>query len=160
MLIRLTKLNDSRHALEIERAGRRERVELETRSTLHHDLTHLAVEEAAGIDHGFFGALAGGTSLAELRAADEGTLPYTAPMMEVERAVVVLQPLCKVDQDPRALHARITDSLAVQGATPPSWFDVELVTAVRERLRRLLGQWRATPYGATMELEWKTRERR
>ena len=40
MRIRLTKLSDHRHTLEIERDGRRERVELETRSTLHHDLTN------------------------------------------------------------------------------------------------------------------------
>ena len=157
MHIRLTKLNDARHALEIERAGERERIELETRSTLHHDLTHLAVEEAAGLDHGFFGALASGKSLAELRAPAE---EYAAPMMEIERAVVVLQQLCKVDEDPAALHARIRASLALQDAVSPEWFTVELVTAVRERLRRLLGQWRATPYAATLELEWRERERR
>jgi hypothetical protein len=75
-------------------------------------------------------------------------------MLEVERAVVVLQRLAKVDEDPAALHAHITDMLAVQGESPPSWFTVELVAAVRERLRRLLGRWKATPYGAAMELVW------
>lgn len=152
MLIRLTKLSDRRHALEVERDdGRSERVEVETRSTLHHDLTHLAVEEAAGIDDGFFGSLAAGRTLAELAGSAQ---EYAGTGMEVERAVAVLQQLAKVDEDPAALHARITAALAVQGAAPPSWFTVELVAAVRERLRQLVGRWKATPYGAALELCW------
>jgi hypothetical protein len=159
MRIRLTKLSDRRHVLEVERDGRCESVELETRSTLHHDLTHLAVEEAAGIEHGFFGSLARGKTLAELAGrSGASALEYDGPMLQVERAVAVLQRLARVDEDPAAFHARISDSLAIQGESPPSWFTVELVTAVRDRLRRLLGQWRATPYGATMELCWAGEE--
>jgi len=153
--IRLTKLDDRRHVLEIERGGRSERVELETRSTLHHDLTHLAVEEAAGIDQGFFGALAAGRSLAELGAGvRDGAPEYVGPMLQVERAVVMLQQLTRRDEDPAELLARIRASLAHQNASPPSWLTLELVAAVRERLRRLLGQWRATPYGECLELRW------
>jgi len=156
MLIRLTKLSDQRHVLEVERADRsRERAELETRSTLHHDLTHYAVEEAAGLEHGFFGSLAAGRTVAELSGrAGEGTLAYAGPMLEIERTVAVLQRLAKADEDPAALHARITALLALQDETPPGWFTLQLVCAVRERLRQLVGQWRKTPYGATLELTW------
>lgn len=154
MRIRLTKLGDHRHVLEIVREpGARERVELETRSCLHHDFTHFALEEAAGIEHGFFGSLAAGRTLAELGAGG-GALEYAGPMLAVERAVAVLQHLAKQDEDPSALHARITELLAIQESEPPDWFTLELVAAVRERLRRLVGEWRATPYGATLELAW------
>jgi hypothetical protein len=154
--VRLTKLRDEQHALEIERDdGTRERVELETRSTLHHDLTHFALEQAAGIDRGFFGSLAAGKTLAELSGrAGEGLLEYTGLMLQVERAVAALQRLAKVDEEPAALHARITAMLAVQGESPPAWFTVELVTEVRDRLRRLMGRWRSTPHRGSMELRW------
>ncbi len=153
MRILLTKLNDERHALEIERGdGRRERVELETRSTLLHDLTHFAVEQAAGIDHGFFGALASGSTLAEL--GGRTGKDYGAVMLEVERTVAVLQKMVRSDEPPAAVHARIVDLLRVQGETPPPWFTLALVTDVRERMRRLFGRWKATPYGTALELIW------
>ena len=157
MRIRITKLSDQRHTLEVERDGYRESVELETRSTLHHDLTHLAVEEIAGIQHGFFGSLAAGKTFAQLAGrAGEGALEYAGAMLQVERTVAVLQGMAKTKEDPLALHGRITAMLATQGEVPPTWFTVEFVTKVQERLRRLLGQWRATPYGAAMELVWTT----
>jgi hypothetical protein len=40
------------------------------------------------------------------------------------------------------------------GATMPAWLTVPLVVSVQERLRGLLGAWRATPYGGTMQLAW------
>lgn len=157
MLLRFTKLDDRRHVLAVEVAGRAERVELETRSTLHHDLTHLAVEELAPVTGGFFVALAAGTALDDVaRQAQEGWLAGT-DAMRVERAVAVLQRLAKVDEDPAALHARIVASLAVQDEAPPDWFTPALVAGVRERLRALVGRWRATPYGGTMEVAWERR---
>jgi hypothetical protein len=156
MRIRLTKLNDARHALEIERDdGRRERVELETRSTLLHDLTHFAVEEAAGLDAGFFGSLAAGKTLAELaQGAAEGMGQYAGEALQIERTVAVLQRMPKTGEGPGAAHDRITAMLAVQGERPPAWFTLELVTGVHDRMRRLLGHWMATPYGSAMELDW------
>jgi hypothetical protein len=160
MRILLTRLNDERYALEIVRDDRRrERVELETRSTLHHDFTHFAVEEAAGTDAGFFGSLAAGKTLAELSGRDPSGAPdYAGEMLQIERTVAVLQGMAKTREDPAAVHARITDLLAVQGVSPAPWFTLELVTLVQGRLRQLVGQWKATPYGATMELVW-TRNR-
>jgi hypothetical protein len=149
MRIRLTRLDDRRHVLEIKRAdGSHERAELETRSTLRHDLTHLALEEAAGIDDGFFGSLAAGRALAALSGAI-----YTGRMLALERAVAVLQSLSR-DADPRDVHARVVASLALQDEAPPAWFTAELVVAVHARLRALLGLWGSTPYGGAMELTW------
>jgi hypothetical protein len=56
---------------------------------------------------------------------------------------------------PCALHARFVASLALQSEVPPRWFTAELVAAVRLRLRELLGRWRATRYGASLELDWR-----
>ncbi len=155
MRIRLTKLDDRRHALEIERDDRsRERVELETRSSLHHDLTHFAVEQAAGMQHGFFGSLAAGKTLAELSGSGPAAPEYTGAMLAIERAVAVLQGMAKSDEPPGVVYERIVALLAAQEASPPAWFTRALVADVHERLRRLLGQWKATPYGKTMELPW------
>ena len=155
MRIRLTKLSDQRHAFEIERDDRRrERVELETRSCLLHDLTHFALEEAAGIDAGFFGSLATGKTLAELSRGDEAGAPqYTGLALEVERTVAVLQKITR--ESPAAAHARITAMLALQGESPPEWFTPELVSRIHERMRALVGRWKATPYGSAMELDWR-----
>ena len=35
---------------------------------------------------------------------------------------------------------------------PPRWLSGAFIDAVRERMRRLEGQWKATPFGETMEL--------
>ena len=78
-------------------------------------------------------------------------------MLQIERTVAVLQGMAKTKESPAAVHARITAMLAVQGERPPDWFTLDFVTRVHERLRRLVGQWRATPYGSAMELDW-TRE--
>lgn len=159
MRILLTKLSDERHALEIVRDDRRrERVELETRSTLLHDLTHFAVEQAAALDHGFFGSLAAGKTMAELGGrSEQGPPQYTGDMLQIERTVAILQRMTKTKEEPAAVHEQITAMLATQGEAPPPWFTVDLVTLVQERMRRLVGQWRATPYGASMELLWTTR---
>jgi hypothetical protein len=152
MRILLAKLTSDWHALEIERAGgQRERVELETRSCLLHDLTHLAVEEAAGIEGGFWGSLAAGRTIAEM---SQGAA-YTGTLLQVERTVAVLQGPAAAQEDPAIVHARILDLLAVQGASPPSWFTVPFVARVNERVRRLQGHWKATPFGGSMELTWE-----
>ena len=54
MLIRLTRLTNERHRLEVVRDdGTREARELETRSALPHDLVHYAVETEAGLGASF-----------------------------------------------------------------------------------------------------------
>lgn len=153
MLLRFTRIDERRHALEVVRAGRTQRVVLETRSTLHHDLTHLAVEELAPVDRGFFVELARGTTLDELAGRADG---YEGPALQVERCVAVLQGLASTDEAPAALHARIVASLAVQDEAPPPWFTADFVAAVRARLRGLLGRWRATPFGESLEVTWGT----
>ena len=41
---------------------------------------------------------------------------------------------------------------------PRDWVTPDFVTRARERLRRVQGQWRATPFHQTMELEFLRRD--
>lgn len=40
------------------------------------------------------------------------------------------------------------------GIALPSWLDDAFVLAVHERMRHLVGRWKATAYGGAMELTW------
>jgi len=40
------------------------------------------------------------------------------------------------------------------GASMPDWLTEPLVEGVNQRMRALLGQWRATPRGGEMVLSW------
>ncbi len=147
MRIVWTKLTDERHRLTLVRAdGTSESVELETRSTLVHDLVHYALEAEGGFERGFFGTLAHGTSMSELT----GAMMTEAPGSElavVERLVGPFQSLWKGALDP----ARYVE---LAGAAAPGIVDAAFVARVQERLRALVGRWRATPFRAGMELEW------
>jgi hypothetical protein len=55
---------------------------------------------------------------------------------------------------PADVVAGIERYVAALDATMPAWLTEALVVAVQERLRRLVGAWRATPHGGTLELEW------
>jgi hypothetical protein len=152
MLIRFTRLSNERHRLEVVRAdGTRESHELETRSTLLHDLAHYAVEVEAGLEESFYGRLAQGLTYAELTA----TPPKTSEAIETERVVVLVQNVHSRGDaavTPEGLVRKIIASFSATESPPPSWLDVDLVARVLERLRRVQGRWRATPFHRTMEL--------
>ena len=149
MLIRLTRLSNDRHRLEIRRAdGSTEARELETRSLLAHDLVHYSVEAEGQLVSGFYGALARGAHLTD---------PFepTGEAMMIETIVGPMQSALaanRLSEPPEAFIAGIAAYLAQTGRVPPAWLTPDYVSAVRERLRQVLGQWRATPFGETMEL--------
>jgi hypothetical protein len=147
MRIAFTRLTEQRHRLEICRAdGSAEAVELETRSVLLHDLVHYAVEVEAGIEDGFWGLLAHGTTMAAL---SEGTMsaPPSAGIALAERLVGPMQSVWQGRFDP-ALYVERFRPVA------PGIVDAGFVDRVRDRLRALWGHWRATPFRSVMELTW------
>jgi hypothetical protein len=155
MHILFRKLPGPHHELVIVRSdGRRESVLCETRSTLLHDFIHHAVEGAAHIESGFWGRLAAGRTLAEMN--DRAGLPSpdeAAEMATVERFVGALSGATK-GVPAAELVAGITRYAAgTQEAVPP-WLTEAVVLEAQERLRRLVGAWRATPPGAAVELDW------
>ena len=159
MLIRLTRLTNERHRLELIRDdGTREALELETRSALLHDLVHYAVETEAGLNASFYGRLARGETYEALTAG-----PAADPeAMQTEAVVGRLQGIAKNDTWPSVDPASFAESLAAGfsslGHEPPAWLTGDLIVRVRERLRRVQGQWRATPFHQTLALEFPARE--
>lgn len=161
MLIRLTRLTTDRHRLEVVRNdGSRETREMETRSTLLHDLVHYAVETEAGLDASFYGRLASGATYEALLTGPAAS----AEAMQTENVVVRIQGIAKNDAwsgvDAPGLTESIAAGFRASGQEPPAWLTAELIVRVCERLRRVLGQWRATPFHDTLVLEFPTRRSR
>jgi len=158
LTIRLTKISDDRHRLEIVRAdGSAEGVELETRSFLVHDLIHYAVESTAGLRDSFWGQLASGRTFADLHDAvamrpgeRRGTIAGEAG--ETETIVGIFTGMAMGRTTPEATHAAIEDVFEVHQRALPPWLTFAFATEVAEKLRRLRGEWKALPYGRTMEL--------
>ena len=155
MLIVFHKVSDERHTLEIRRAdGRSEQISCETRSYLFHDLLHYAVESEAGFHDGFWGELASGKTLAELNERTTQSMGEAgSPMLMVEQIVGALTTTMKgrsVQDVVAGLH-RNADALSW---TIPQWLTPSFVKAVQERMRGLLGRWRSTPFGHSMDLSW------
>jgi hypothetical protein len=156
MRIMFRKISDERHALAIVReGGPRDEVDCETRSTLVHDLLHYAVEAEARLATGFWGNLAAGLTLAEMNDRTGAPLGAgVADMAAIEQIVGALSGAVK-GRSAADMVAGMRRFAAALGATMPDWLTEAFIEAVQERMRRLLGRWRATPYGATMDLDWR-----
>lgn len=153
MLIRLTRLTNERHRFEIVRDdGTRESHELETRSTLLHDLAHYAVETEAGLGDSFYGRLAQGVAYADLTAVP----PTTPEVMQTEVVVALMQNAFKDGRSPGTDAEQCARDIAAAfrstGGEPPAWLTPDFIARARACLRRVQGQWRATPFHETMEL--------
>ncbi len=144
LIVRFTRLNPTHHRFEVIRPdGTRDVRELETRSLLTHDLVHFALESEGKLAHGFYGALARGASY-ETEAA-----------MEIEYVVGPLQGLLKGEFDPETFVERLRAVRENTEARMPEWLTADLVVRATARFRQLQGQWRATPFGQTMELTFE-----
>jgi hypothetical protein len=147
LVVRFTRLNPTHHRFEAIRAdGTREAREFETRSLLLHDLVHFAVESEAKLKGGFYGTLAEGANYDAPREGSEA--------MAIEYVVGPLQGALKGDIDPEAFVTRLRGVQASMGFAMPDWLTADLISGALERLRQLQGQWRATPFGQTMELRF------
>ncbi|MEZ6022166.1 MAG: hypothetical protein R3C16_01845 [Hyphomonadaceae bacterium] len=147
LIVRFTRLSPTHHRFEAIRAdGERETRELETRSLLLHDLVHFALESEAGLRDGFYGRLARG---ADYNAPAEGDAAW-----DIEGIVAPLQSALKGEVDAAAFVARIRTLRESVGGEAPSWLNEALITRTLARVRQLQGQWRATPFGETMELRF------
>lgn len=141
MEIAFTKISDDRHAVSVARAdGTSERIELESRSFLRHDLAHFAIESELPIRNGYWGCVASGASL-----TGDGVAGSEAQF--AESLAGPIQTLFRTNAGPDA-YATLLDEAA------RSRDDGDLATRVYERIRRLRGHWKATPYGGDMELVW------
>jgi hypothetical protein len=153
--IELRKMSDLEHELTIVRPdGGRETARCETRSTLTHDLLHYAAEREAGVQTGFWGTLAAGRTLADMNDRTGVALGGSGPgVMAIERIVGPLTAAAK-GAAPDALARRLADYLAETGDRAPDWLTPGFVAAVQQRMRRLLGAWRAVEFGQVLSLDW------
>lgn len=141
MRIAFTKISDEKHAVTITRAdGTSERIELESRGFLRHDLAHLAIELELPIRKGYWGCVSSGASL-----TGEGVAGSDAQL--AESLAGPIQTLFRTDAGPEAYSAFL-------GKSAPKSAGPGLAARVYERVRQLRGHWKATPYGADMELVW------
>ena len=144
--VSLTRLSPKRHRFEALRAdGSRVTLDLETHSCLLHDLVHFALESEAGLNGGFYGALACSGAYEDMNVGD-------GERRAVERVVGPLQGALKAEIDAEAFVARFRAVQESIGANAPAWLTPDLIARTLARLRQLQGQWRATPFGETMEL--------
>ena len=118
----------------------------ETKSLLLHDLVHFAVESEAGLREAFYGSVA--------RGGNYDAEPWTDEAREAESVVGPLQGALKGVVDSDAFVTRFRAAQQSIGSTAPAWLTPELIARVLERLHQLQGQWRATPFGETMELSF------
>ncbi|MCA8944031.1 MAG: hypothetical protein KDB80_15815 [Planctomycetes bacterium] len=145
MKIRLTRIDNDTHRLEIERAdGSRLATNLETRSVLLHDLVHFAVETEAGIPDGVWGSLADGLDFEALRTEVEA--PTRPGIALAETLVGPMQSVFRHGHDADRYVERMKD------VAP--FVDRAFVERVLERIRRLWGHWQGTPFRRAMELDW------
>ena len=147
LLVRLVRVSNERHVFEAVRDdGGVERLELETRSFLLHDLVHFALESEGGLSAGFYVKLARGESYqagAEMFAGETG---------RIEKVVAMLQGAVSGKVDARDFTARARGAFENLGEDAPDWLDAELIQRTLERLRQLRGRWRATAFGDAMEI--------
>lgn len=154
LVLRFTRVSPERHRFEYRRPdGTGEAVEVETRGLLEHDLVHYAVEREAGLKGSFYGILARIGGYEELSVGGGAALGGEVAI--TERVVGAIQgALAEEDLDEAAFAAQARDYLELYDERAPRWFTPVFIAAVRERMRRLLGRWRATPFGETMELDF------
>ncbi len=152
LVVRLTKLSDQEHRFDyLAPGGARESLTLVTRSFLIHDLLHFAVESEAGLKDSFYGRLAragGYLRLAEATAEDPGEVGLT------EMVVGGFTALAKGQTTPEGATAAVIQWMGALDREPPPWLTDAFAHAVAERLRRLMGEWKATPFGGVMELRF------
>ncbi len=151
--VRFTRVSPTRHRIEWGTRPPFAARELETRSTLLHDLVHFAVESEAGLRESFYGLLAQGASYTELTQVGTN-MAANLELAMTEMVVGALQGAWKQDFDPARFLATLNGYLRQLGSTTPPWLTVELLDRIGKRLRALTGAWGGTKFGDTLELSF------
>ncbi len=151
----LTRVSNTHHTFSYRRPdGRGETLTLETKSFLFHDLLHFAVESEANLRDSFFGKLARSDSYDSLNGPN---VRYEGEIGMTEKVVGVLTGFLKTEQPPEVFLDGMRNWGQASGDTIPPWLTREFVVNVKERMRRLQGEWKALPFGATMTLTFQNR---
>ena len=150
LTVRLTRISPTHHTLAYTLAdGTGATPPLETKSLLFHDLLHYAVETEAGLTESFYGSLAKGADYATLAGAD---MNWAGEAGATERIVGSLTGFMKTERPPQMFLDGLRNWSEAAGGGVPAWVTVEFVVRVKERMRRLQGEWKALPFGQGMAL--------
>jgi len=141
MRVVITKLSDVEHKIEVTRNDEStESTILNSRSFRMHDFAHFAVESEVPIKLGYWGLVASGASLSgeEISGND---------IALTESLAGPIQTLMRVEAKPLGY-------LSLLQRLHPHLATAELAEKVHTRARKLIGQWRATPFGKSMTIIW------
>lgn len=144
MDITITKLSQDEHRVAVIRKdGSADSVTLNSRSFLRHDFAHFVVESEVPIGLGYWGSVAAGASLSADEVELEGEDIYLA-----ETLAGPVQTLIRIEAEP-AKYLEVLQKIQPQLAT------IDLAERIHENARRLIGHWRATPFGESMQIRWQ-----
>lgn len=157
MRIILTKTSLTHHRLEVIRDdGTCESAVLETKTFAPHDFIHYALESIAGLQGSVFGLIARGHGLVELNGKDamRGASVPRSELVVTEMVAGALTNIVKGATDDIAFLRMMRDAFAAHDLPMPTYLDADFLHAFRQRMRALLGHWRALAKGTPMELDW------
>ena len=165
MRIAISRTGSSEH-IAIERAdGSTARATIPQKGVVSHDIVHFCVEDTLGLDRGFWGSVAAGEdpALIQERAKAGGHASAKRAKAPDESIVELLQAERLVEcfeaeswgggADDEGLLAMARAGWAASHV-PPLALDAGQLAAIRRQLAELGARWKATPEGATMELQW------
>jgi hypothetical protein len=79
---------------------------------------------------------------------------HSATMAYIERTAGMMTGLIKDGSSAAVAVAALRQFHEASGEALPEWCTEGFVAEVRERMRQLLGRWKATAYRGTMEIAW------
>lgn len=139
--------------------SREEARDLESRSYLRHDLMHYVVESRAGLRGSFYGSIAAGKSLTEIRpparldAADKQAMAVGEGGL-TELVVAMLQGAHREDFDGEELLKRVPEYFSAQGFDVPAYLTPGFIEIVAKEFRFLLRTYEGLSTGESMTLEF------
>jgi len=146
MRVVITKLSDVEHKIEVTRNDEStESTILNSRSFLMHDFAHFAVESEVPIKLGYWGLVASGASLSGASLSGEEISGNDIAL--TESLAGPIQTLMRVEAKPLGY-------LSLLQRLHPHLATAEFAEKVHTRARKLIGQWRATPFGKSMTIIW------
>ncbi len=154
LTVTLTHISNTHHTFAYSRPdGRGETLTLETKSFLFHDLLHFAVESEAGLTDSFYAKLERSESYAALTGPD---VRYEGEIGLTEKIVGGLTGYLKTEQAPETFLSAMRNWTDATGEPLPAWLTADFVRRIRERMRKLQGEWKALPFGKSMTLTFRS----
>lgn len=157
VLIEITKISSTHHILRCTREdGSVHEAELESKTYLIHDFTHLAYEQTAGLTDSFWGSLAKGKPFDELRKENDPTTvhPDNNEITQTEMIVGPLQGIMQGKRQPEELIEGLTNLFNAYNTTIPEHLTVDLINQTQTVFKTYLGEYNSLEIGEKMVIEW------